>query len=86
MVDDSEDKDREPVEWVTPLTTYNRQEDAFATYGNEATLSWAYGDVCTIVRIGKAGDRLGFPTVDQVRRAYQQSWRRRHILRVYHGQ
>ena len=63
---------KEPVEWVTPLTTYNRQADAFAIYGNEAELNWAYGDVCMIVRIGKAGDRLAFPTVDEVRRAYRQ--------------
>ena len=68
----------EPVEWVTRLTTYNRQRDAFAAYGNEATLSWAYGDVCMIVRIGKAGDRLAFPTVDLVKREHQKSWDQRH--------
>ncbi|KAI0271798.1 hypothetical protein BGY98DRAFT_1189584 [Russula aff. rugulosa BPL654] len=70
--DDSDLKDPETVEWVTPLTTYNRKQDAFATYGNSAALSWAYGDVCMIVRIGKAGDRLAFPTVDQVKRAYKR--------------
>ena len=59
----------EPVEWVTPLTTYNRQEGAFVTHANRPALNWAYGDVCMIVRIGKAGDRLAFPTVAQVKRA-----------------
>ena len=29
-------------------------------YGNEATLDWIYGDVCLVVRIGKAGDRLAY--------------------------
>jgi hypothetical protein len=35
-------KDLELVEWVTSVTKYNRQEGAFATYGNEPTLNWAY--------------------------------------------
>jgi hypothetical protein len=35
----------EPLEWVTQLTTYNRQRDPFAAYENEPTLRWAYGDV-----------------------------------------
>jgi hypothetical protein len=74
----SDFKNPEPVEWVTPLTTYNRKQDAFTTYGDEATLSWAYGDVCMIVRIGKAGDRLAFPTVDQVKTEYLLNWIRRH--------
>jgi hypothetical protein len=72
MDGDSDSDYGELVEWVTPLTTYNRQTDAFATYGtgygNESTLDWAYGDLCMIVRIGKAGDRLAFPSVDQVKR------------------
>jgi hypothetical protein len=55
-------EDAEEVEWVTPLTPYNRQEGAFVSYGNEPTLNWAYGDVCMIVRIGEAGDRLAYPT------------------------
>jgi Rps23 Pro-64 3,4-dihydroxylase Tpa1-like proline 4-hydroxylase len=47
----------EQVEWVTPQTTFNQQEGAFVSYGNEATLEWIYGDVCLVVRIGEAGDR-----------------------------
>jgi hypothetical protein len=73
----SDFKDAEPVEWVTPLTTYNRQEGAFASYGNEPTLSWAYGDVCMIVRIGKAGDRMAYPINAQVDRVYKQRWNER---------
>ncbi|KAI0277142.1 hypothetical protein BGY98DRAFT_1107893 [Russula aff. rugulosa BPL654] len=78
MNDASEIKDLELVEWVTPLTTYNQQEAAFTTYGHKAGLKWAYGDVCMIVRIGKAGDRLAFPAAGKVKRAYLESWYRRH--------
>ncbi|KAF8504387.1 hypothetical protein F5888DRAFT_1655292 [Russula emetica] len=58
----------EPMEWVTPRTTYNHKED-----GNEL---WGYpisGDACMIVRIGKAGDRLAYPTVAQIEKTYKQS-------------
>jgi len=48
----------ELVEWATPMTTYNRRE------GN--------GEACMIVRIGKAGDRLAYPTAAQIKKAYQQ--------------
>ena len=71
-------EDSEPVEWVTPLTTYNRQEGAFASYGNEPTLNYAYGDVCLIVRIGKAGDRLVYSTAAQMKKAFQQKWNERN--------
>ena len=84
MREDFRSKDPEPVKWVTPLTTYNRQEDAFASYGNEPTLNWAYGDVCMIVRIGKAGDRLAYPTVAQVYRVYREKWARRYERRLRH--
>ena len=62
----------ETIEWVTPVTVFNRQKEAFVTYGNDPSLNWAYGDVCMIVRIGKSGDRLANPTVAQVKKAYQR--------------
>ena len=65
-------KGPEAVELVTPLTTYNRQQGAFASYGNEARITWAYGDVCMIVRIGRAGDRLRYPRVAQAKR--EEEW------------
>jgi hypothetical protein len=55
----------EPVEWVTPVATFNRKESAFAAYGNEPMLEVAYGDVCLVVRIGKAGKRLAYSRVPQ---------------------
>jgi hypothetical protein len=68
-------KDPELVEWVTPLMKYNRQEGAFASHGNEPTLNLAYGDVCMVVRFGKAGDRLAYPTAAQVKDEYLQRWK-----------
>jgi hypothetical protein len=62
-------KDREKVEWVTPVTEFNRQKSEFLHYGNNSSLEWAYGDVCLIVRIGAAEDRLGYTTVEEVNEA-----------------
>ncbi len=53
----------ETVEWVTPVTTFNRKGSAFPAYGNSPTLKVVYGDVCLVVRIGKAGERLAYPRV-----------------------
>ncbi len=65
--------DPELVEWVIPLTKHNRQEGVFATHGDEPRLNLAYGDVCMVVRIGKAGDRLAYPTAAQMKREYLKS-------------
>ena len=58
----------EEVEWVTPMTAINQKEDAYIHYGNESTLDFIYGEVCLVVRIGKAGDRLAYPTVAELKR------------------
>ena len=61
------------VHWVTPVMTFNRQSSAYMAYGNEApSLGLAYGDVCLIVRIGKAGDRLAYPTVAQLKEEWEE--------------
>jgi hypothetical protein len=62
----------EQIEWVTPVSEFNRQKDGFISYGNDASLTWVYGDVCLVVRIGKVGDRLGYPTVVEVNKAIQK--------------
>jgi hypothetical protein len=59
-------KSPELLEWVTPMTTFNRQKDAYPTYGKMPELRWTYSYVCLVVRIGKAGDRLAFPTVAEL--------------------
>jgi hypothetical protein len=68
---DSRFKSPELLEWVTPITTFNHQDGAYPTYGpgDEPELRWAYGYVCLVVRIGKAGDRLAYPTVAELNRA-----------------
>ena len=58
--------DPEPIEWVTPTTNYNRSAVRFL--GGEVIEG-----ACMIVRIGKAGDRLAYPRVAQIKNAYEQS-------------
>ena len=75
----------EGVEWVTPVTKFNRQTDAVVIgyAGNEPAMDWAYGDVCLVVRVGKAGDRLAYRTVVQLGSAYEKSERRINLIRRY---
>ncbi len=56
----------ERVDWVTPVTTFNRVMDEYAMYGNKPSVRAAYSDLCLFVRIGKAGERLVYPTVSQL--------------------
>ena len=73
MEDDPQLGAPEYVEWVTPTTTFNCRKDAFVSYGvsgDEPTLEWAYGDVCLVIRIGKVGNRLAYPTHAQLNSAY----------------
>ena len=69
------------VHWVTPVTTFNRQSSAYVACGNESSLGLAYGDVCLIVRIGKAGDRLSYPTVALLKEEWEE--KKRHKMRWY---
>jgi hypothetical protein len=62
----------EPMEWVTPMTTYNRKEGQYAIRGDDLRMDDTHGDACMIVRIGKAGDRLAYPTVAQIKKTYKQ--------------
>jgi 2-oxoglutarate-Fe(II)-dependent oxygenase superfamily protein len=70
----------EVLHWVTPVTTFNRQSSAYVKYGNEASLGLAYGDVCLIVRIGKAGERLAYPTVAQLKAEWEERRHRRRMI------
>ena len=58
--------ENEQMEWVTPMTTFNRQEDVYPSYANKPSLNWVYGDVCLVVRIGKAGERLEYPRASEL--------------------
>ena len=68
----------EVVEWVTPVMIYNRLKEALVSYGYESSLDRENKEVCMSVRIGKAGDRLAYPTVAQVKKAINCcNWTRR---------
>ena len=72
--DDLDDPEiSELMEWVTPITTYNRKEGVYALFGDKLGTSTIHGDACMIVRIGRVGDRLLYPTVAQKKRTYEQS-------------
>ncbi|KAF8636168.1 hypothetical protein AX17_003740 [Amanita inopinata Kibby_2008] len=48
------------VNWVTEPTSLNHEENAFPTYGNEASIDYSYHNICMIVRVGKPGQRTAF--------------------------
>ena len=56
------------VKWVTPLTAINHHECAYPERENKGALGMAYGDVCLLVRIGEAGERLAYLTAVEVRK------------------
>jgi hypothetical protein len=62
----------EKVEWVTPVTTFNRKEGTFATYDGKPHLEVTHADLCLFVRIGKAGERLVYPTVSQLKKEWER--------------
>ena len=72
----------ENLEWVTPVTQFNRKSDPviIGYAGNEPAMDWAYGDVCLVVRVGKAGDRLAYRTLAQLKRAYEVSDRQTELV------
>jgi len=65
-------KNMERVEWVTPVTTFNRHQSVLGLYGNQPSLEMAYADLCMFVRIGKAGERLLYPSVSQLKKEWER--------------
>jgi hypothetical protein len=61
-------KKAETMEWVTPMTKFSTKESKYTTYGNEPIEHIAYWDLCLVVRIGKASERLMYPTLSQLKR------------------
>jgi hypothetical protein len=62
----------EKVVWVTPRTTINRKQGVYATYGNDPQVEFVYADLCLFVRIGKAGERLVYPSGSQLRKEWEE--------------
>ena len=68
----------EKIEWVTPKTTFNEQKSAYLDkMGNEAGLGYVYGNLCIVVRVGKAGERLGYPTSAQLDKVWAEEMEER---------
>ena len=65
---------------------FNRQMDAVVIgyAGNEPALEWAYGDVCLVIRVGKAGNRLAYRTVAQLKMAYRNLERWNRVRHRFH--
>ena len=61
------------MEWVTPMTIFSRQESTYNTYGNEPIEKIAYWNLCLVVRIGKASERLMYPTIAQLKKEVERS-------------
>jgi hypothetical protein len=59
----------EQVVWVTRVTEWNRQ-DSYCL-GSHLGVHQADRNVCLIVRIGEAGDRLAYPTVAELNEIHQ---------------
>jgi hypothetical protein len=75
--------DDQQVMWVTPVTTLTRRKNAYAVYGNEASVGLAYGDVCLIVRIGEVGHRMDYPKAAEVKERALERIERIRMQRYY---
>jgi len=63
----------EKVEWITPKTTFNDQKNKFlSTMGNEPGMDIIYGNMCLVLRIGKAGERLAYPTSARLKQVWKK--------------
>ena len=70
----------EKIEWVTPVTTFNRQNRTYATIHKfSPSMEVAYADLCLFVRIGKAGERLAYPTISQLRKEWERDPQTSHF-------
>jgi hypothetical protein len=68
------------MEWVTPMTIFSRRESTYNTHGNEPIEKIAYWDLCLVVHIGKAGERLMYPTIAQLRKEMERNYADRNPL------
>ena len=62
----------EKIEWATPKTTFNSRQSQYAVNNSgELSLETVSGDICLVVRIGKASERLTYPTVAQLEKEWK---------------
>lgn len=55
--DEEPDKTPTPIVWVKPLAETNAFTSPYVHYGNEATLSYAYGEICLVATVRPAKER-----------------------------
>ena len=46
------------IVWARPLASTNKFKSAYMAYGNEASLGFAYGEVCLVVKVPPASDHV----------------------------
>jgi hypothetical protein len=54
---DSDATPATPIMWVKPLEETNPFSSAYAAYGNDASLSYAYGEICLVATLPPAAER-----------------------------
>ena len=52
------DNDTYPIIWVKPLAKTNPFSSSYISYGNEATLSYVYGEICLVATVPPADKRV----------------------------
>ena len=51
----SDSEAEQPIVWIKPLTKSNSFREAFVAFGNDATLDFAWGDVCLVAEVHALG-------------------------------
>jgi hypothetical protein len=63
----------ERVEWVTPLNDFNSHPSTFGTQGDyKPYMCVVCADLVMFVRIGKAGERLAYPSMSQIKEEWER--------------
>jgi hypothetical protein len=70
--DESYDRSVERVEWVTPVKMFNRLKTPFGTNWKKISIHMAHADLVMFVRIGKVGERMAFPSVEQLKKEWER--------------
>ena len=56
---DAEDySNEERIVWIRPLVKMNPFASAYLHYGNESTLTFTYGEICLVVSVPRAEERI----------------------------
>jgi hypothetical protein len=72
--DEDYDESAERVEWVTPVEEFNSHRSTFGTCGDHRpSMDVVYADLVMFVRIGKAGERLAYPSISQLKEEWERT-------------